>query len=231
MKIAICENEQVFSDNNKKRCQEYLEEKKINGEISIFKSGEEFLADETEFDILLLDIEMEELTGIDVKKELENRQSKTAIIFLTSHSKYMSDAFGKYVYKFLSKPLEKKDLFSAFDTITKEIICDFVIELEDDHKPYIMAGKIIYIKAEDKYSIIKTKDEEIVVRKTMKWWEEILSENDFIRAHKSYIVNMSNIKKIGTDLILEDGTNINIGRKSEKILREKYNEYLRKILG
>ena len=231
MKIAICENEKIFSEDNRKKCNEYIEDRKIQGEIFEFSSGEEFLACKDEFDILLLDIEMSEITGIEVKKTLEERKSKTGIIFLTSHSEYMSDAFGKYVYKFLSKPVSKDELFKTLDRITKEILCDFYIALENEKRPFLSGKSIIYIEAEDKYSIVKTMDEHFLIRKTLKEWEEELKGFDFFRANKSFIVNMAYIKKIGLELILEDGKNIILGRKNEKIFRDNYNIYLRKILG
>lgn len=231
MKIAICENEKIFSEDNRKKLMEYIEERKIQGEIFEFSSGEEFLSCKEEFDILLLDIEMSVISGIEVKKRLEERKSKTGIIFLTSHSEYMSDAFGKYVYKFLSKPVKKDELFQALDRITKEILCDFYIELEDEKRPYLSGRSIIYIVAEDKYSIVKTMDEHFLIRKTLKEWEVELMGYDFYRANKSYIVNMAYIKKIGLELVLEDGKKILLGRNNEKIFRENYNLYLRKILG
>lgn len=230
MRIAICENERLFSEDGKNKCREYMEERSISGEIYEFSSGEDFLAFEGEFDILLLDIEMSEVSGIQVKKELESRRSSTAIIFLTSHTEYMSDAFGKQVFKFLNKPLEKEELFEALDRIIKEIFNDFVIELENEKIPFLRGKSILYIKAEDKYTVVQTMEDQFLVRKTMKEWETRLKGYDFFRAHKSFIVNMAYIKKIGVDLILEDGTNINLGRKNEKIFREKYHTYLRKLL-
>lgn len=208
-----------------------MEEKGISGEIYEFASGEDFLAFDGEFEILLLDIEMAEISGIQVKNELEARKNNAAIIFLTSHSEYMSDAFGRQVYKFLKKPLDKDELFGALDRITREIFSDFIIELENEKVSFLHGKSILYIKAEDKYSAVKTMDDKFLVRKTMRDWENQLKGYDFYRAHKSYIVNMAYIKKIGVDLILEDGTNINLGRKNEKIFREKYNTYLRKLLG
>lgn len=108
MVIGICDDENVIRDKIEKIC--INETKKYCEDVVIqkYSDGREVL--EKDFDILILDIEMEDVDGIVVKNYFQKRKKDTIIIFVTSHNEMMSQAFGVNVMGFVAKKLFRQSV-------------------------------------------------------------------------------------------------------------------------
>jgi DNA-binding LytR/AlgR family response regulator len=104
MRIAICDDRTEDRDLLKKYCENlgYLD-------LSLFSSGKDLLESSllSTIDLVFLDIEMQGYSGIEVKNILESNYPATLIVFCTTHSELMVDAFGKNVLSFLTKPYDE----------------------------------------------------------------------------------------------------------------------------
>ena len=116
-KIAVCDDEQIFGDDVVKK----LKEQSEHCEISEYISGEELLNSSMEFDMIFLDIEMTGINGINAAFTLRERGYDGMIIFLTSHTEFMPDAFKVKAFRFLDKPLDSEKFNEAFSEAKKEI--------------------------------------------------------------------------------------------------------------
>ncbi len=229
MKVAICDDEAVYREDILEKCKILLNDYAVS--YNCFSSGEELLETGIDFDYLFLDIEMKDMDGIHVKDLLEKRKDKCKIIFLTSHSERMIEAFGYNVIGFLTKPVKEELLIPIIAKI-KEFNNNQLVEWEENGTYYAFeADDISYIEAQDKYTVVIVGNEKILVRRTLKKWEEILMNNDFCKVNRSYLVNLKLFDRISGEVKLNDGKIIRISRKDKSLIEEKYKAYIRKKMG
>lgn len=200
-------------------------------DIQVFASGKEMAASGGDYDILLLDIEMPEQDGIDIKEYYETNRKRTRIIFTTSHRERVLEAFGKNVVSFLVKPLCKESFQKAMEKALSDL-CGLVLEIEENGETFLIPVKQIkYIEAQDKYTLAVTETGEYLMRRTMKFWESALPCQDFVRIHKSYLINLEYFDKKGDEVRLDKGKAVTISRLRKNGIMEKYKEFLRRKVG
>lgn len=208
MKIGIC-------DDNKLEQTQYLELLENLGyeNISVFSSGEEFLKKMPALDLLFLDIEMEQISGIDVKNILEENGSSTYIVFYTTHMESMSAGFGTNVLGYLHKPVTAEELKLYIDKVSMKLQRNHPILLTDNNT--ISSDMVLYIHSEHNYTKVHLTDgNTALVRKSLQDWAVELSEYGFISPHRSYLVNLHNIHYIDKNsLVLTNGEMLTISRQ------------------
>lgn len=184
----------------------------------------QFLAKET-VDLVFLDIQMPELSGIDFMKILSGKNN---FILTTAYSNYALDSYEYNVIDYLLKPisferfyksiLKFKDRIStnAVSAEEKLISKDYFFVKQDGRFRKINFEDILYIESLKDYVNIKTQDEEIIILETLKDLEENLP-NNFMRVHKSYIANLNKISLIEGNRIRIEENYILIGDKYKSI--------------
>lgn len=229
MNITICDDEKKFADKIKKLCKKVLKEQKIkDAEILYEPSGESFLSSVKETDILILDIEMDAVSGIEVKQRLKEENSETKIIFLTSHGEWMKEAFGKYVYGFVNKENYeelREILVEVIDEIEKGK--DFIIADDGKKKKKLKLKDIIYIKADGGYLEFYTKNYQYLKREKISTCEIELGKKGFCRIHNSYIINFEYMKIVDKEKVVISGDiHLPISRGTSKKIKMAYMEFL-----
>jgi len=227
IRIAICDDDEIFRIELVEFCGRFFSEK-ISCEIREYASGEEYLAAEPA-DILLLDIEMEGMDGIEVKERLIDRHTDTQIIFVTNHGESMRDAFGKNVSGFLTKPVR----YAEFSEIMKKVLCGLEAEqrfltvqtVEKKRKVYLK--DVLYLKASGKDVDIHAVGEVLasVKREGLGCWGERLEYDDFVQSHKSYLVNLAHVKRVGKEILLDNGERVKLSRDRKREFEETYLDY------
>lgn len=233
LKMAICEDDPISRKVLAWLIDKYWKQKaKEQEEVQIYsyKDGKDYKEQwsiENEADILLLDIEMKSMNGIWIKEFLERQNSKTKILFITCHMEAMQEAFGANVYGFLLKPVQEEKLFAYFDKILQHIYYEVEnVLVNKDGKHSCKLYKIIWIKADGRYSKIRIGDDEIFSDQSLKEWENKLEKFFFFRIHKSYLVNFKQISQIKNELVLLNGEKLPIARRKKKELKEAYKRFL-----
>lgn len=190
----------------------------------------EILKDES-IDILFLDIQMPELTGVEFIKTL---QHKPATIFTTAYSEYALEGYQLDVIDYLVKPFPLDRFIKAVNKATDYIDlkqkaqnnhageAEYVL-LHADHKIYkVQLNDIEYIEGLKEYVSYYTKTKRIIVLQALKSIEETLPSDRFIRVHRSYIVPIKKIKTL-------DGNQVQIGEKLIPIGRSYKEEVLKRV--
>lgn len=161
----------------------------------VYHSGEQFFRETNwEFDIALLDIFLShKMTGIDVAKKLKDRHKP--FIFLTANKdrETLRAAAGLIPQAYLSKPFNPNDVAAILQIVSYQLMPK--LELKGRHHlNAINPNDIFYIKSDDVYIDIHTHNGIIVQRKLLK---EIVKElpDNFVRVHRSYIVNKNYIEQ------------------------------------
>lgn len=219
MVIGICDDENVIRDKIEKIC--INETKKYCEDVVIqkYSDGREVL--EKDFDILILDIEMEDVDGIVVKNYFQKRKKDTIIIFVTSHNEMMSQAFGVNVMGFVAKSYLDNQLQVMLDGAMKRVMNTVSIEGVDSRK-------VCYIQAEHIYNILHLENEtEVSVRCSSADLEKMLEGVGFIRVHRTYIINMAYVDHIKDKTVLLNKREIPVSARLKSRLRKEYSRYCR----
>ena len=198
-----------------------------------------------ETDLVFLDIELGDGLGLDLLKSLPNRYFQ--VIFITAHNKFAVQAFRLSALDYLMKPIDVEELIQAVakakewkaneNKLTRlETLAENMNNKEAKEKKiilktlenmYVLAiSEILYCEAEGSYTTFHTADKKkLLVSKNIKEYENTLKDFDFVRSHKSYLVNLNQVKSyskvtIGTVLVLKTGEQIPIStRRREEVIR------------
>ena len=169
MKIAICDDQIAHIEVLKPYIDEFFRIKEINVEISEFFNGESILKVEQTFDIIFLDIELGDITGIEVAKQLKYRNSNSVIIVVTSYTDYLDDAMDLQVIRFLKKPVAQNKVYSALEKALQEINDSLItFSTKDNGIIRVKNRDIIYIEAKLKYVTVYTTSDKYYVKEPLK---------------------------------------------------------------
>lgn len=181
--------------------------------------------------LLLLDIEMPALTGLELREQMASKLRMTDIIYVTSHEEMMEAAFGRNVIAFVRKTGNWDKLTEVLQNFQREH--QRLIDVTWKKKVWqIDISQILYIQSADNYSQITFYLRGEVVQAlqtyTMKEWEQILQEQGFCRISRFVIVNYAYVEDIQkTSLIMEDSMRFNIPNGKVRRLRQEHIAYAR----
>ncbi|MGZ3844727.1 MAG: LytR/AlgR family response regulator transcription factor [Flavisolibacter sp.] len=187
--------------------------------------------DETQIDLLLLDIEMPGITGLDLTKKLGN--NRPLIIFTTAKTDYAVEAFELNVVDYLVKPIAlprfKQAIEKAQETIEsnkEEMKVEeqaFVFVKDNGVLKRIAIDDILFLEAMGDYVKVHTPQKFHVVHATLKSIEEKLPASKFLRVHRSYIVAINKIDYIQEGTITIGKTSIPVADTHKSNLNKRLN--------
>ena len=211
MKIAICDDQLAHIDMLKPYINEFFRIKEMDIEIFEFFSGESILRCQDTFDIIFLDIELGDTTGLDVAKQLKCRNSNSVIIVVTSYTEYLDDVMDLHVIRFLKKPVVQNRVYSALEKALQEINENFLtFSTRDNQIIRVKSRDIIYVEAKLKYVTVYTMSNTYCIKEPLKKVKGLLSSSDFAIPHNSFIVNMNHISKFRREEIILDMRGIEV---------------------
>jgi two-component system LytT family response regulator len=197
-------------------------------------------------DLAFLDIQMPKLNGFEM---LEILDEKPEIVFTTAFNQYAIQAFELNAVDYLLKPFSKDRFNDALDKAARRIASnepriervnrlvqhspgeniERVVVKSNSKISVIPVEKIRYLEAQDDYVMIYTFEGKHLKQATMKYFEEHLDANNFMRVHRSYIVRLDQVVQLepyGKDSYiakLKDGPSVKISKSGFKALKEKLN--------
>lgn len=226
--IAICDDEPVFCQELHNALQKYYVQNRLDFNIKHFNSGKELLLSEFKFDVIFLDYQMPNIDGIETARLLRIRKKECAIIFLTNYPKIVFQSFEVNTFRFLVKPINEDELFKALDDY-RNSIDDTKYLLINTHNGLWKSkySDIIYLQAEEKHTIIRTKDEFFECILNLGKVEKLLPDDSFFRSHRAYIINFKYIKNHTLDEILfENSEKAKIGSSYRKEFKEAFQQFI-----
>tara|TARA_Y100000589_G_C27180729_1_gene640637 strand:- start:2211 stop:2894 length:684 start_codon:yes stop_codon:yes gene_type:complete len=178
-------------------------------------------------DIIVLDVEMPELNGLDFIKSVVNVEH---VVLISSHKTYAAESYDYNVTDYIVKPINKKRLDQAVEKI--KLVSDSIKTSFDRDFAFVKDGtkiiridfkEILFIEALADYVQINTIHGRYTVLATMKSMQANLPEDDFFRIHRSYIVRKDKIRVIEDNMILMETKNIPISRSSKQEFFNTFN--------
>jgi len=185
LKLGICDNEKEDLQKIFEICKKTLSKAKLECEIVQYNDGRKVLSDISKIDLLILDIDMPYISGIDIKNQLQYYNKNIIIIFVTNYIELMQESFGINVYGFIQKKnidmQLNKILISAIKLINQYVLIDGVID----------SRKIRYIKSDRVYcDLFIEGGKKKITRISLNQYEKMLTNVGFVRTHRSYLVNL-----------------------------------------
>lgn len=213
LRVAVCDDEKVFRKELSAVIRKYTEIRNIEIYPYFYENGESLLRSKKEYDIIFLDYQMEGINGIETAEKLREANTDSVIIFISAYPAAALDAYEVKTFRFLVKPIDEPKLFKALDDYIKSIDFDNLLLLNTHEGSYkIKMSEIIYLEADGKYTIIRTKNKSYRVRINLKYMEEKLPDSKFIRCGKSFVAGFAHISNHDSSVILFDnGEKASIG--------------------
>ena len=185
---------------------------------------------DTEVDLIFLDIEMPIINGFELLDVLKN---KPQIIFVTGKTEYAFKAFDYDATDYLHKPITQERFNLAvnkaidYHTLKFEnstIESDYIFVKSNLKKRKVYVNTILWIEALGDYIKLVTTDESYVILSTMKAFEKEVEAYSFMRIHKSYIANLKKITKFNSKFVEINNKNLPLSRNKKKLLIEALEE-------
>ena len=150
--IAVCDDEIQQVQYIKFLVNKWIDENNIAPTVEMFDSAENFMlswSEKNKFDILLLDIEMDGQSGMELAREIRQSDNKLVIIFITGYTDYISDGYDVSAMHYLIKPVKENKLFEVLDKAVKtlEKQPEFLILTINREDILIPLQNIIYIES------------------------------------------------------------------------------------
>lgn len=230
--IAICDDEQRWRKDIIELCSSFATEYNYKFVFTEYESGKELLnTGINNVDILFLDVEMQDINGIEVKNRLQTLHSDVHIIFITSHNEIIEDAFGRNVYGFITKPIDKVVFNRRINLIIDSMLEERKTIMLNNYGriKLIYLKDVVYIEADARYSRIYTVDSESYdfSDKSIGFWKEYLEANGFQMSMRSILVNLAYVDRVGqTEVFMKNGCSLDLSRRSRKQFGEAFRDYI-----
>ena len=235
MKIAICDDEDIQLELLKKMVSDWAFEKQEEIRFYTYHSAEQLLfawEEQLGIDVLLLDIQMSGMNGMELARKLRKKREEVPIIFITGIKDYVFEGYSVDAISYILKPIQKEQFEQALEKAAarreKEEEYLFIKDAGSIEK--IRVKDIIYIESIGHDSYIYTADgikrNQIGIHEL----EQRLNEKRqlFVKNHRSYLVSISKIASINKrEMIMEDGTRLPIARGKWEQVNLAYLEYYR----
>lgn len=230
MRIGICDDEKEIRELLGRKVQKLYPA----AELLFYASGEELLAGEIP-EIVLLDIQMPGMDGMEAARELRKRDGRAVLIFVTAVEEYVYEAFDVEAFHYLVKPftdekLEKviKQAVLRCQNLTRQTEPEsrsLMLMVHGIHVK-VLIEDIIYAEVFNRKIIIHKRNEDIEYYGKMKELEKLAGE-DFFRTHRGYLVHLKYVEKYDASTVyLEKGTALMAKQNYPKFVKSylKYNQ-------
>lgn len=228
MRIAICDN----LKSERKKAIEVLNSVISNISVSEFSDGNELLKSHAlhPYDLIILDILMPKISGIDTAAALRKSDTKTPIVFMSASEEFGVQSYRVFAFDYLLKPIDKEQLKSCIKRLLsqREKKKQYITVTYLGTETNILLSNIQYLESNlRKVRFALSENGEIEVNGKLTDFEPFLLGHGFCRCHKSYLVNMEHIDRMdGSTFYLTGGKSISISRAYLQSAKKAYLEYV-----
>ncbi|WP_343084866.1 LytR/AlgR family response regulator transcription factor [Blautia producta] len=233
IRIAVCDDDTDSIINNQIILKNCLSRLKALAEIQTYNNGKmllnDILEDNSYYDLILLDIEMPDISGMELVQAIKPALPNVKVIFITSHVKYAIDSFELSIFRYVPKnDLDKRLTYAVTDALK-------LIMLEDDKSYTVLTANrmekvrysdILYILRDGKNAALHTYHGIIKVRKSLLTVCGELESEEFIFIERGCIINLIHLTQIkNSSVYLRDGTILPISRSHLQDVKMAVNSY------
>lgn len=215
--IAVCDDELLECLHLSARIQSLMEEMRISYSIEQFSSGKALLKSLERFDMIFLDILMEEMDGMETARRCRELAFKKILIFLSSSRSYVFDAYDVEAFYYLVKPVSDEKLRNVLKrAVEKERYSsrDYIIVSQERQKRKLFLDSVWYFEIRGRQIDVHQEQGSFTYYEQMGILEKLLEGKGFFRCHKGYLINLKYVEGYNRrEVILENGERIIIARR------------------
>lgn len=234
MRIAVCDDDEQELTHLMKLIGQYQSSRGISNDCRFFNNSTDFLCDMKggEYDLILLDILMPGVSGIQVARELRELDKNVKLIFISSSPKYAMESYRVGAYYYLLKPADAASLFPLLDKVGSELFMQreqgFVLK---ERKGVVMISfaELEYVEVINKTVSFHMADGSVreVTAALADIEEKLLSRTEFIKTHRSYVINLKYVQSIGATSILTKNEHlVPVSRRRRSQIEDAYVQFL-----
>ena len=232
MYIAVCDDEIKIQEE----IVSFIQKKFPLCKTSAFSDGQTFLSSlktnsESLPDIVLLDIDMPGISGMEVAASLAEKKARTLIVFVTAHDELVYDSFKYHPFAIVRKKYMEEELLNVLQDCQKEIDSrnkSFVFQ-NGSQTVNLAQSEILYFEGQANYLAIHTSSGDYRMRSTMTAVEKQLENSGFLRIHKGFLVNLDHVRILKTEgLELDNGELLPIGKSYSDSAKKSILRYMRR---
>lgn len=232
MNIAVCDDENKILEE----IAAFIEKEFPGSRVELFSDGQSFLtavksASNDEPDLLLIDIDMPGMSGMEVAAALTEEKSRTLIVFVTAHDELVYDSFKYHPFAFVRKKYLEEELRGVLKDCQKEIDSrnkQFIFQ-NASQTINLAQSEILYFEGQANYLAIHTTGDEYRMRSTMTAVEKELENCGFLRIHKGFLINLEHVKILKSEnLELDNGELLPIGKSYSDEAKKSILRFMRR---
>lgn len=229
MRIAICDDHADFVQLIKGLVEDFVAVNRYSAEIFTFNSGEDLLnSNAAAYNIVFLDVLMGATNGMSTAKKLREINKNAILIFVSAFVEYAPKGFEVNAFRYLLK----QDLPHSFNNCIKDaynqalkLLQTFSLKTTDGEIKTVKLSEILYFESFDHNVILHLLNSSYKAYTRLSDIKAQLHSDDFIRAHKSYIINVRSIKALkGNIVYFENGENVMCSRTMRKAVLARFLE-------
>lgn len=231
-RVAICEDDTDIREQGSRLCDEILTDVRIVHEITSFANAEELeknMEAGQEFDVLVLDIKLEHMTGMELARRLRREDNLVSIIFITGYEEYLREGYGVRPVHFLLKPIDREQLREALLTDWRLNHKPRRVMLKKGNRSMgLILEEILYAESSGNHSVrVVLKGREEIFPFTLSELRQLLPEEEFARCHSGYLVNLGHVRELDRFTIqLDNGGTLPVGRRYYKECQAAFISYI-----
>ena len=236
MNIAVCDNEISQTSCISDILSAYRADKMIALDWTTFQSGFALLSalDQGEiFDAVLLDIYMDDMNGMEVAKRIRAMSSSMHIVFITSTPIFAVESYAVEAVDYLLKPVTEERLFQTMDRLVDRMANTteqgFAVKDTTGRVTKVIWSQLMYLEAMGHYVVLHHANG--TTTKTLASFsalaETLLAQEDFVQSHRSYIVNLRYIHRVGKhELVMPNGAQIPLPKSRYQQLYDRFRAFI-----
>lgn len=233
IRIAVCDNEREALETASEMVQDWADENGVEIELYQFDNGDELLSQciACRMDIVILDIIMPMLNGMETAKELRKHDSSVTIIFLTSSPEFALESYDVKARGYLLKPVKDEKMKNLLDEVSQMFLEEpkhLILKTEFGYQK-LYYRDIECIEAQNKTIFFLMRNgKQIKTSETLHSFESKLDDGEgFFKCHRSYIVNIQNVDTYNvSEITTKSGKRVPIARGYGKAFQEAYFNFM-----
>lgn len=233
IRVALVEDDEAYREKLMTYLQQFGQEHQEEMHITSFCDGEEIISKyRTDYDIILMDIEMAHVDGMTAAEHIRQSDSDVVIIFITNTPQYAMKGYTVDALDYVLKPINyfafSQRISRALTRMQKRTSRSIVLH-ERSRMVKVSLSDIKYVEVRNHDLTYHTTKDTIDVKGTLSEAETQLVDDHFFRISNSFLVNLKYIDCIsGYDLVIGEDT-LNISRSRKKLLLDALNNYLNEV--
>lgn len=229
-RVAIVDDSNIDAEYVQSILSAWAQDRQVGVQAQRFVSAENFLfhyADDKDWDILLLDIEMGAMDGVSLAKKIRQENDSVQIVFITGFADYISEGYEVSALHYLMKPVKQEKMFAVLDRAVAAMQkTERVILLPVGGEMLrLPVWQVQYVEAFSHTVAIVTDADMIHVKMSITEIEKMLGDG-FVRCHRSYLVGLKHIARLSkTEVILDSGKILPLSRSAAASVHKAFIAY------